>query len=109
MSSPLASEVRPGPVTIASTGASRRPFGPAMTQLARAVISAGTLSAAGEALQRLPANDARRPGLAQPFVLVDHYPGGRGADYKAVAFVADADHSRYSLGVDDDVGPHPTR
>jgi len=30
-----------------------------MTAVARAAISAGTLSAAGEALHRLPANEAR--------------------------------------------------
>jgi hypothetical protein len=42
-----------------STGTSRRPFAPATTQVARAAISAGTLSAAGDALQRLPASDAR--------------------------------------------------
>ena len=59
MNSPFWSEVCPGPVTIASTGASRLPLGPAMTAVARAAISAGTLSAAGEALHRLPANEAR--------------------------------------------------
>ena len=32
MNSPFASEVWPGPVTIASTGASRLPLGPAMTR-----------------------------------------------------------------------------
>src|ERR1700726_3022611 len=59
MNSPGLKEVRPGPVAIPSTGTSRRPFGPATTQVARAAISAGTLSAAGDALQRLPASDAR--------------------------------------------------
>ena len=44
---------------IASTGASRRPDDPTMTHVARAAINAGTLSAAGEALQRLPAMEAR--------------------------------------------------
>src|SRR5207302_275876 len=42
-----------------STGTSRRPFGPTTTATARAATMAGTLSAAGEALHRLPANDAR--------------------------------------------------
>jgi hypothetical protein len=56
---PRSSDVRPGPVTMLSTGTSRRPFAPATTQVARAAISAGTLSAAGDALQRLPASDAR--------------------------------------------------
>ena len=59
MNSPFSSEVCPGPVTISSTGASRLPSGPAMTATARAAIIAGTLSAAGEALHRLPASEAR--------------------------------------------------
>ena len=42
-----------------STGTSRCPPEPAITQVARAAISGGTLSAAGEALHRLPASDAR--------------------------------------------------
>ncbi len=49
-----------------STGASRRPFGPTMTQMALAAISAGTLSAAGEALQRLPASEARPCTCVEP-------------------------------------------
>src|ERR1035437_8653658 len=59
MNSSALREVRPGPVGILSTGTSRRPFAPATTQVARAAISAGTLSAAGDALQRLPASEAR--------------------------------------------------
>jgi len=55
--SPLASKSDPS-VTIASTGASRLPLGPDDGGR-RAAISAGTLSAAGEALHRLPANEAR--------------------------------------------------
>ena len=51
--------MRPGPVAMLSTGTSRCPLEPATTQVARAAISAGTLSAAGEALHRLPASDAR--------------------------------------------------
>src|SRR5579875_2093483 len=66
MNSPFSSEVRPGPVTIASTGAVRRPLGPAMTQVARAAISAGTLSAAGEALHKLPASEARPWTCCEP-------------------------------------------
>ena len=37
----------------------RAPFGPATSQTAPAAISAGTLSAAGEPLQRLPPSEAR--------------------------------------------------
>ena len=66
MNSPGLKEVRPGPVAMLSTGTSRRPFGPATTQVARAAISAGTLSAAGEALQRLPASDARPCTWVEP-------------------------------------------
>ena len=62
-------EVRPGPVTILSTGTSRRPFGPATARVARAAISAGTLSAAGDALQRLPASDARPCTWVEPIRL----------------------------------------
>src|SRR5688572_23916401 len=54
MISPLASEVLPGPVGTFSTGIVRAPFGPAIDALAPAATRAGTLSAAGEALQRFP-------------------------------------------------------
>src|SRR5277367_2917688 len=69
MNSPGPKEVRPGPVAMLSTGTSRHPFGPATTQVARAAISAGTLSAAGEALQRLPASDARPCTWVEPIRL----------------------------------------
>src|ERR1700726_231643 len=69
MNSPGLKDVRPGPVAILSTGTSRRPFGPATTQVARAAISAGTLSAAGDALQRLPASDARPCTCVEPIRL----------------------------------------
>ena len=46
-------------MTIFSTGTSRLPFGPATTATARAAMTGGTLSAAGEALHRLPAIEAR--------------------------------------------------
>src|ERR1700719_923054 len=62
-------EMRPGPIAILSTVSSRRPFGPATTQVARAAISAGTLSAAGDALQRLPASDARPCTWVEPIRL----------------------------------------
>jgi hypothetical protein len=66
MNSPLASEVRPGPVGMASAGASRRPFGPAMTTVARAAMTAGTLSAAGDALHKLPASEQRPWTCVEP-------------------------------------------
>src|SRR5713226_1705913 len=69
MNSPGLKEVRPGPVAILSTATSRRPFGPATTQVARAAINAGTLSAAGDALQRLPASDARPCTWVEPIRL----------------------------------------
>src|SRR3954471_22985272 len=59
MSSPFLSEVLPGPVVTCSTGIVRLPLGPTITALAPAATSAGTLSAAGEALQRLPVMVAR--------------------------------------------------
>ena len=91
--------MRPGPVTMLSTGTSRCPLAPATTQVARAAISAGTLSAAGEALHRLPASEARpwiwvepirlaastTPGQAcgQRLAFADLGAGGRGADHEA--------------------------
>ena len=54
-SSPARRLVEPGPVTTSSTATRRFPPGPTISALAPAAIMAGTLSAAGEALQRLPA------------------------------------------------------
>ena len=54
MISPLVSDVLPGPIGTAPTGMVRLPEGPATTALAAAATKAGTLSAAGEALHRLP-------------------------------------------------------
>ena len=48
-----------------STGTSRRPLGPTIEALAPAAISAGTLSAAGEPLHRLP------PMVARPWIWVE--------------------------------------
>ena len=48
-----------------STGRSRRPLGPTRVATAPAAISAGTLSAAGEPLQRLP------PSVARPWTWVE--------------------------------------
>jgi hypothetical protein len=58
-----------------STATSRRPLGPATTQVARAAISAGTLSAAGDALHRLPASDARPCTWVEPIRLAASTPG----------------------------------
>ena len=62
ISSPLSRQVCPGPVGTFSTATERRPLGPTMTALAPAAIIAGTLSAAGEALHRLPAS-VQRPWI----------------------------------------------
>ena len=102
-----------------STGTSRRPFAPATTQVARAAISAGTLSAAGDALQRLPASDARpctwvepirlaastTPGQAclQSFAFADHGAGRRGADHKGAISLANAGDTGDLLDIDDQV------
>src|SRR6516225_5273309 len=51
--------VRPGPTGTSSTFIWRRPFGPCTVTTAPAAIIAGTLSPAGEPLQRLPPADAR--------------------------------------------------
>ena len=91
-----------------STGTSRRPSAPATTQVARAAISAGTLSAAGDALQRLPASVARpsicvepirlaastTPGqaCAQRFALADHGARGCGADHEGAIALANPRH-----------------
>ena len=57
--SPGCSTVRPGAVQNDSTGTSRVPLGPAMTQTASWTINAGMVSAAGDALHRLPPTLAR--------------------------------------------------
>src|SRR5262245_10229946 len=54
MTSPFLSDVLPGPVTTSSTAIVRRPLGPTTAAFAPAAIIAGTLSAAGDALHRLP-------------------------------------------------------
>ena len=53
--SPLASDVVPGPVITFSTATVRRRCGPTILTFAPAAIKAGTASAAGDALHRLPA------------------------------------------------------
>ena len=69
MISSLASEVLPGPVGICSTGTSRVPLPPMMRAMAPAAISGGTLSAAGEPLQRLPPIEARPRTWIEPISL----------------------------------------
>jgi hypothetical protein len=96
MNSSRPSEVRPGPVTMLSTGTSRRPFAPATTQVARAAISAGTLSAAGDALQRLPASDARPWIWVEPIRLADDESADQHTDRGQSAFAGETRfaHSR---------------
>ena len=53
-SSPGWRTVRPGAIENASTGTVRSPFGPAITHSARFTMSAHVVSAAGDALHRLP-------------------------------------------------------
>ena len=66
MISPLARHSLRGASITSSTGTSRRrPLGPTMDALAPAAISAGTLSAAGEPLHRLP------PMVARPWICVE--------------------------------------
>ena len=61
--------VRPGPAGTFSTGISRRPFGPCTVTMAPAATIAGTLSPAGEPLQRLPPADARPCTCLEPIRL----------------------------------------
>ena len=63
--SPLVSDSLRGASMTSSTGTSRRPLGPTMEAFAPAAISAGTLSAAGEPLHRLP------PMVARPWIWVE--------------------------------------
>ena len=61
--------VRPGPAGTSSTLISRRPFGPCTVTTAPAATIAGTLSPAGEPLQRLPPADARPCTCLEPIRL----------------------------------------
>src|ERR1700747_3598950 len=98
MNSSRPSEVRPGPVTMLSTGTSRRPFAPATTQVARAAISGGTLSAAGGALQSVP----------ERFAFADDGAGGRGTDCEAAISLSNTRDAGNSLGIDDQIRPDAT-
>jgi len=64
--SPALMLVRPGPAGTCSTGISRRPFGPCTVTMAPAATIAGTLSPAGEPLQRLPPAEARPCTCLEP-------------------------------------------
>ena len=78
MISPFLEEVLPGPVGISSTGTSRVPSGPTIRATAPAAIMAGTLSAAGEPLQRLPPTEARPLTWIEPISLTPSMtPGPR--------------------------------
>ncbi len=94
-----------------------------MTAVARAAITGGTLSAAGEALHRLPAIEAaaldlRRAdqvdplddagkGPLKPLVGADHHARRRRADHEGAGLLADPDHARDALRVDDQIGLQP--
>ena len=91
--------VRPGPAGTSSTLISRRPFGPCTVTTAPAATIAGTLSPAGEPLQRLPPAEARpctclepirliassTPGQTLPkrLVIMQRHAGDGGADAEA--------------------------
>ncbi len=77
--SPFFSEVLPGPVATCPTGTSRVPSGPIRRAVAPAAIIAGTLSAAGEALQRLPASVARPWIWVEPIRLAASTTPGQAA------------------------------
>src|SRR5581483_11492638 len=64
-SSPRSRTVRPGAVQNVSTGTVRSPFGPAITHSARFTIRAHVVSAAGEALHKLP------PTVPRPWICVE--------------------------------------
>src|SRR5262249_57447796 len=70
-------------VRMVSTGASRRPAGPGIKHTARAATSAGTLSAAGEALQRLPPSEARPCTWVEPIRLAASTTPGQAATRSA--------------------------
>ena len=105
MISPLASEVLPGPMGISSTGTSRVPSGPTIRATAPAAIMAGTLSAAGDPLHRLPPTEARPLTWIEPISFTPSItpgqalhsaaccmismPGGRGADPKTAVLGRD--------------------
>src|SRR3989304_5381250 len=65
-----------GPAGTPSALTSRRPFGPCTVTTAPAAIIAGTLSPAGEPLQRLPPAEARpRPCLETIRLIAPGRPG----------------------------------
>ena len=119
MISPLASDVLPGPTGTVSTGSVRLPSGPTIDALAPAATSAGTLSAAGEALQRLPTMVQRpcicfepislaastTPGHAfcQRRVLSHDGAGNGGSDAETLGRFPDFAQALDRLDVDDQV------
>src|SRR6185295_10787276 len=68
--SPAFSEVLPGLTANFSTGTSRLPSGPCTRTTHPAATSAGTQSAAGEALHRLPPAEARPWTWVEPIRLI---------------------------------------
>ena len=108
-----------------STGTERVPSGPATSHTAPAAISAGTLSAAGEPLQRLPPSEARpwiwvepisssastTPGHAAftASFLPSVAPGNGRADANLVAVRRHVHERRNALEINDQAGPHEVR
>src|SRR5262249_45344058 len=88
MNSPLASEVLPGPTGICSTGTSRVPFGPMMRAIAPAAITGGTLSAAGDPLQRLPPIEARPLIWIEPISLTPSTTPGQALQKAACSTIS---------------------
>ena len=110
----------PGPVGTLSTGIVRLPPGPTTNALAPAATSAGTLSAAGEALQRLPTMVQRPCTCFEPISLAASTTpghaffraalspisgaGDRRTDAEAVGRFPDLAQAVDRLDVDDQVG-----
>ena len=67
----------PTPVQKSSTGTSRSPAAPAMTQMPRSAIMAGMVSAAGDELHRLPPKEARPWIWVEPMRSADSIRPGR--------------------------------
>ena len=117
MNSSRASEVRPGPVQMVSTGTSRCPLGPTIThgrargdQRRNAVGRRGRIAEiAGERRTALHLGRADQvgglddpgPGLLERFAFADHGARGRRADDEAAVLLANAGDAGDFLGVDD--------
>ena len=85
ITSPFFSAVLPGPAGISPTGTSRLPDGPVTVTVAPAATSPGTLSAAGEPLQRLPTSVARPCTWVEPTSSIPSTTPGQSATSAAFA------------------------